>query len=189
MFGCSECSLLYRSKHQLFCISSFCADGRASSDTWWICGLTAILKDLNSKGQMTPYIPIHAQIACAVWTEQKIQDHHRLHDLLLDRFWWFFLLRVFMWTHPAADSNFCISWFIHFFPFPHGGRAYTSILGASRIQWSSHSSDYFPGFEMGQLQLFVHDARWHRLHILSPQELPRVLTEHCYHTYCCSCCI
>jgi hypothetical protein len=133
MFGCLECTLLYRNKHWLFCISSFFADGRASSDTWWICGLTAILKDLNSKGQMTPYIPIHAQIACAVWTEQKIQDHLQLRDPLRNRFWLLFLLRLFLWTHLADDSNFFISRFFHFFPFLHGGRAYTSILGASRI--------------------------------------------------------
>jgi len=151
MFGCLECSSLNRNKHWFFLYFLFFTVGRASSDTCWICGLTVILKDLKSKGQMTPYIPFRAQIACAMLTEQKIQDHLQLRDLLGDRSWWLFLLLVF--CGHTIYSNSCISWFFHFFPFPHGGREYTSILGVSRIYLSSHSSDYFPRIDTGKLQL------------------------------------
>ena len=193
MFGCLECSSLNRNKHWFFLYFLFFTVGRASSDTCWICGLTVILKDLKSKGQMTPYIPFRAQIACAMLTEQKVQDHLQLRDLLGDRSWWLFLLLVFcghiLWTHHIFQFLHLV--ILSFFPLPTWWERIHFNIGSFKDLFEFTFIRLFPTNRYREtatcnfLYMMPEDADY----ILSLRGLPWVLTEHCFNTCCCSCCI
>ena len=96
-----------------------------------------------------------------------------------------------LWKHLAADSNFRISWFFHFFPLPTWWEGIHFNFGSFKDL-----------FEFTFIRLFP--ANWYREtatcnflymrpedadHILSLRGLTWGLTEHCFHTCCCSCCI